>query len=238
MNKRFLPVLILVLFCFPVFSDPEYYEVTSEGRGADIDSAVRAAQKNAIEKALGVYIRSETKIKNYVSENDEVLSNSQGYIRSYDIIESVEDGDGMWTVKISASVPNFDYIFSEKAKRSAIFSGIVPGVGQMYKGRSIRGSIFLAAEAGLIAGILISDRNMSDAISDRDDPENLLVWDFYNDKVSKWKNYRTVYYLAAAAVHLYNIYDSYTVTPLLNRIETAAVIGKDKIGLNIVYKFQ
>ncbi len=238
MNIRFILLLIFALFCFPVFADPEYYEVTSQGTGADLDAAVKSAQKNAIEQAIGVYIRSESQVKNYMSENDEVISSSQGYIRTYEVIESNEGENGMWTVKISASVPNFDFIFSEKAKRSAIFSSILPGVGQMYKGRSVRGSVFLAAEVGLIAGIFISDRNMSDAIDDRDDPENLLVWDFYNDKVSKWKNYRTVYYLATAAVHLYNVYDAYTVTPLLNRIETAAIVTKDKVGISLIYKFQ
>ncbi|MDD4204845.1 MAG: hypothetical protein PHH55_02090 [Candidatus Delongbacteria bacterium] len=237
MNIRMYVFLTAIFFLSNVFPAAESYNVTAEGRGTDMESALKAAQKNAVEKAIGVYIKSESKMKNYMSENDEVISSSQGFISSYDIIDSEKDEDGMWTVTISAVVPDFEYIFKEKAKKAALYSGLIPGAGQIYKGRSLRGSLFLGAEAGLIAGIFIADGNMSDAIDDRDDPENLLVWDFYNDKVSKWKNIRTTYYIAAAVVHLYNIYDAYSVTPLLKNLEASAVIGKDKLGLSLVYKF-
>ncbi|MBN2857790.1 MAG: hypothetical protein JXN63_05250 [Candidatus Delongbacteria bacterium] len=237
MNIRLFVFLIAFVFIPQVFSVSEIYEVTAEGRGTDMDSALKAAQKNAVEKAVGVYIKSESKVKNYISENDEVMSKSEGFINSYEVIDSKQEEDGMWIVTITASVPNFEYIFKDKAKKATIYSAIVPGVGQIYKGRPLRGSIFLGAEAGLIAGIFIADRNMSDAIGDRDDPNNLLVWDFYNDKVSKWKNIRTTYYIAAALVHIYNIYDAYSVTPMLKGLETSAMIGEDRIGLNLVYRF-
>lgn len=237
MNMRLFVFLIIFVYIPAIFSVTDNYNVTAEGRGTDMESALKAAQKNAVEKAVGVYIKSESKVKNYISENDEVMSSSEGFINSYEVVDSRQDEDGMWIVTITASVPNFDHIFKEKAKKATIYSALVPGVGQIYKGRSLRGSIFLGAEAGLIAGIFIADRNMSDAIGDRDDPQNLLVWDFYNDKVSKWKNIRTTYYIAAALVHIYNVYDAYSVTPLLRGFEPSAMIGKDRIGLNLVYRF-
>jgi hypothetical protein len=238
MNKRFLYFLIIAMFLPVLFADLENYEVTAEGRGTDMETAVRAAQKNAVEKALGVYIRSESKVKNYMSENDEVISKSSGFVKSYEVLDSKQDEDGMWSVRISALVPNFEFIFKEKAKKAALYSALLPGVGQIYKERPVRGSIFLGAEAVLIAGILIADKNMSDAIDDRGDPDNLLVWDFYDDKVSKWKNIRTSYYIVLAAVHIYNVYDAYSVTPLLKGLETTAVIDNDRIGLNFSYRFR
>lgn len=237
MNIRLFVFLAAFLFIQGAFSAADTYDVTAEGRGTDMESALKAAQKNAVEKAVGVYIKSESKVKNYISENDEVMSSSEGFIRSYEVVDSKQEEDGIWIVTITASVPNFEYIFKEKAKKATIFSALAPGVGQIYKGRPVRGSIFLGAEAGLIAGIFIADRNMSDAIDDRDDPQNLLVWDFYNDKVSKWKNIRTTYYIAAALVHIYNVYDAYSVTPMLKGFEPSAMIGEDRIGLNLVYRF-
>jgi hypothetical protein len=238
MNIRLLFFLIISIITQVSIAEAESYKVTAEGRGTDMDSAVRAAQKNAVEKAIGVYIKSESKVKNYMSENDEIISKSSGYLKSYEVLESFQDQDGLWTVKISAVVPDFDYIFKEKAKKAALYSGLLPGTGQIYKGRPVRGSLFLGAEALLITGILIADKNMSDAIDDRNDPANLLVWDFYDDKVSKWKNIRTSYYVVLAAVHIYNIYDAYSVTPLLKGLETAAVIENGRFGLNFTYSFR
>ncbi|MEO0224689.1 MAG: hypothetical protein ABIL76_06330, partial [candidate division WOR-3 bacterium] len=47
------------------------------------DRAISDALRNAIEQALGTYIESQTIIDNYQLIEDNILSKSKGYVKSY-----------------------------------------------------------------------------------------------------------------------------------------------------------
>lgn len=128
-------------------------------------------------------------------------------------------------------------LIKENAVKALTFSTIIPGLGQMSKGHSLRGSLFFAAEAGLIAGALIANGNISNASSDRDNPENISNWDFYNDRANKWKNIRLGFFIGATAIHLYNMYDAYAVSPVVKNLSTAVLLDKDKMGISLAYQF-
>ena len=54
--------------------------------------AAKAAQRDAVEQASGVFITSETEMRNFDLISDEVLSRSKGFIRSYKVLKEERDG--------------------------------------------------------------------------------------------------------------------------------------------------
>lgn len=69
------------------------------------DRAISDALRNAVEQALGTYIESQTIIDNYQLIEDNILSKSKGYVKSYKIISEKQD-EGLYRVKIMAIVDN------------------------------------------------------------------------------------------------------------------------------------
>ncbi len=55
--------------------------------------AIDEAQRNAVEKVVGVMISSATEIENYQTKLDLILSESKGYLNSYDIVSEEREGN-------------------------------------------------------------------------------------------------------------------------------------------------
>ena len=105
--------LAVVLHSAPAFaqqlSGPEAVQVQGEGVVGFTDparsrtDAIEAAQRDAVEKAVGVMIESETTMKNYALVKDEVLSRSKGFIRTYSVVREGRDRE-LYKVLIDAVV--------------------------------------------------------------------------------------------------------------------------------------
>jgi hypothetical protein len=67
------------------------------------DEALEAAQRDAVEQASGIIIQSESQLRNFDLVSDEVLSQSKGFIRTYEITRQGQDGP-MYNVFIRATV--------------------------------------------------------------------------------------------------------------------------------------
>ena len=65
--------------------------------------AVEAAQRDAVEKAVGVMIESETAMQNFNLVKDEILSRSKGFIRTYNVVQEGRDRE-LYKVIIDAIV--------------------------------------------------------------------------------------------------------------------------------------
>lgn len=76
--------------------------VIATGVGTDRDQAVEDGLRNAVEQAIGVYLKSTTIVENY-ELIDKILTHSRGYVKDYDIIsERVESP--LYRVTLSAVV--------------------------------------------------------------------------------------------------------------------------------------
>lgn len=88
---------------------PEAVQVRGEGVVGFTDparsrgDAIEAAQRDAVEKAVGVMIESETTMQNYALVKDEVLSRSKGFIRTYSVVREGRDRE-LYKVVIDAVV--------------------------------------------------------------------------------------------------------------------------------------
>ena len=110
-----LPGLLGFNYCqlsyFQALQAREIFETEAEGfstiQDGDIararNMALEDALRNAVEKAVGVHLDSETKTRNYELIEDNIYMKSQGYVSGYDKIESKMEGD-QFRVKVRAEV--------------------------------------------------------------------------------------------------------------------------------------
>jgi hypothetical protein len=85
--------------------DDEYYQVEAEGQGESHDSALKAAMRAAIEKAVGIYVQSETEVQNWQLKKDQIISHTEAFITAYEILDKYRAGN-QWNIKIKATVSN------------------------------------------------------------------------------------------------------------------------------------
>jgi len=65
--------------------------------------AIDEAQRSAVERVVGVMVSSSTEVENYQVKLDSILSESQGFINTYKIIQEEREGD-QYRVTIEADV--------------------------------------------------------------------------------------------------------------------------------------
>jgi hypothetical protein len=78
-------------------------KVTVEGWGETIESAKIDASKAAVDLVVGMYTASESLVRNGELINDEVLTYSNGYIVSFETVNSRKE-DGFWIVNAEVEV--------------------------------------------------------------------------------------------------------------------------------------
>ena len=85
--------------------DAGLYQVEATGQAANHDAALKAAMRAAIEKAIGVYVQSETEMRNWQLKKDRVYSHTEAFITAYDILDKYRQGAD-WVITIKATVSN------------------------------------------------------------------------------------------------------------------------------------
>lgn len=78
-------------------------KVVARGVGRDKETALKDAYRDAVERAVGLYVDAETMAKNDEIVKDQVLTQSNAYITHYDEIEA-KRVDGLMQVRIVATV--------------------------------------------------------------------------------------------------------------------------------------
>lgn len=101
MKHLTLCVATVLLLCV---SGVSAKSVVAEGRGGTETAAIADAQRNAIQKTVGVYIASETLTKNFMMAKDLIFSKAEGFVKTYKKLSSSKEADGGYLVKIEAEV--------------------------------------------------------------------------------------------------------------------------------------
>lgn len=100
--KSFISALILftATLCFSA----EYSSVKGIGEGDTEESALTAAKKNALENSVGVFLSSKAVMENYMTISDNIISKSNGFIKTYEVTGKSAPSEGIVRIEISASV--------------------------------------------------------------------------------------------------------------------------------------
>lgn len=102
-------VYCLSLFCLSAFAQNQTVEADGVARILDNntamarDNAIVDAQRKAVEQAVGVLMSSESVVQNYEIVSDRILTQSAGYITSYDVLDEQHDSKE-YRVKIRAAI--------------------------------------------------------------------------------------------------------------------------------------
>lgn len=67
-------------------------------------AAKKSALRQAVEEALGVLISARTRVANFAVIDDDILSVTKGYVRSYEVLSRGTKGNGVYEVAIEATV--------------------------------------------------------------------------------------------------------------------------------------
>lgn len=106
MKSRLLVLVMLLLAMLPVAAEELAVTVDGEAAGSGIsgkEKAVENALRAALEKGYGVYIDAVTLAENAALISDEIVAETKGFIRSYDVLDSREE-EGLCRVKVRAVI--------------------------------------------------------------------------------------------------------------------------------------
>ena len=98
-----MKIFLTALIFFLTISTVEAGMIETIGRGIDQPSAIRAALRQAIEHEIGLFVDSRSRIQNHQLINEEITTNSAGFIEGYEII-SERQVNGVFEVKVKANV--------------------------------------------------------------------------------------------------------------------------------------
>lgn len=95
----------------PAFGQEESRTVSAEGvaviqgdaRDIARDAAIQDAQQRAVEQAIGILIDSQTQVENFQVISDNILSQTKGYIKRYNVTGEFPEGN-LLRVTITAEV--------------------------------------------------------------------------------------------------------------------------------------
>ena len=95
-------IAVIAGVCFFSLSTVMAQEVTVTGMGTDRDGALRDASRRAVEQVVGTFISSQTLMKDFAIELDEVYKNSQGFVKHVTVLNESRLDDA--TYKVTAKV--------------------------------------------------------------------------------------------------------------------------------------
>lgn len=102
--KRMIAVVAAMAMLVAFADDVEVVKVKGRGVGADKTEALKDAYRDAVERAVGLYVDAEQMVKNEELVTDQILTQSNAYIEKYDIAKESKSGDGQVSVTILADV--------------------------------------------------------------------------------------------------------------------------------------
>ena len=105
MKKIILGFLANILILFNVLAgEIETKKVISTGVGITESEALKDATRNAVQQVVGVYILTDTYSKNSQIIKDDILVNSNGYVKTFKLISQSKDTSGLFRIEAEIEV--------------------------------------------------------------------------------------------------------------------------------------
>ena len=102
--RRFLLVAFSLLVMSGFCDETETIKVRGKGTGVDKMEALKDAYRDAVERAVGLYVDAEQMVANEDLVKDKILTQSNAYIEKYTIVKESKSVDGLIAVTILADV--------------------------------------------------------------------------------------------------------------------------------------
>lgn len=244
-----------------------FIEVISYGNSVESARMVakqQLAQNEQLRRAVTVSVNSgnlqkiDQKIENgnlveTIHNNitiDTNIAGQQYRLQAYPVDEYVERVGGQFKLYTLYMVGVSNRVVFDRTYKSNSYGAtpavmsIVPGLGQIYKGSTVKGICMLAGVAACGIGVLVCENQRSDYKNKMKEQPQFAK--DYNTKANNWETARNVCIGAAAAVWLYNIIDAavakgsrrIVVKPASgNYLSIHPVATPDAVGVSLAYNF-
>lgn len=228
-----------------------YIFMNSQGSGKTLEEARQMALINLtskLEHERGLVVSSHVKVEKKSERNSAPRKNSEFTLEASEkgkqinlvcrvVDEYWEHQHGMYvvselfTVNDTSRPGQGSYRDNIKLTTSygaaPVFYSLIPGVGQFYKGSSLKGGLILGGTAVGAAAIIMTENQR--AIYARKMKEHPQHIDFYRNKKANWELGRNIAIGATAALYVYNLIDA-AVAPGRRRV----VVNKRNYDYSIV----
>lgn len=234
-----------VTSALPTPKSTGYIFISSQGSGKTLEEARQMALVNLtskLEHERGIVVSSHVKVEKKSERNAAPRKNSEFTLEASEkgkqinlvcrvVDEYWERNHGsylvteLFTVNDTSRPGQGSYNDNIKLTTSygaaPVFYSLIPGVGQLYKGSTTKGSIILGSAVVVGAGIITAESLRASYIKKmKEYPKH---HDFYNNKATTWKNVRNVAIGVGAGLYVYNLIDA-AVAPGRRRV----VVSKGK----------
>ena len=102
--KKFVVAASLLAAICTFADSAEIVNVEGRGVGANKAEALKDAYRDAVERAVGMYVDAEQKMKNEELVEDKILTQSNAYIEKYDVLKEKTKPNGLVEIMINAEV--------------------------------------------------------------------------------------------------------------------------------------
>ena len=99
-----LAVAISTVAMFAIAQDAEIVKVKGRGVGTDKTEALKDAYRDAVERAVGLYVDAEQMVNNEELVTDQILTQSNAYIEKYEVAKESKKSNGLVEIQILAEV--------------------------------------------------------------------------------------------------------------------------------------
>jgi len=96
--------LFFALLLLPVLAMAQDIQVRAKGAGPTKEAASRSARRAAIEQGIGQVITSTSVMENFMLKKDEVITRTEGFVKSFTVLSETQGPDGAWETEIQAVV--------------------------------------------------------------------------------------------------------------------------------------
>ena len=230
-----------------------YTFISAYGEGASLDAARQKALGNLttrLEVERGIKVNSVLNSKmterfssvqrdNYYSETSELDMVVEEKGKHLNIVcrvidEYWESSDSEYKIHILYTVADkniyggsYDDEITVTAKYGAAgLLSVIPGVGQFYKGASIKGASIVAGEAIAVAGILLCENTRASYYKKMmEQPKYAAI---YNSRMDSWETARNLCIGAAGVIYVVNLIDA-----LATKGAKRVVVRNNNINLSL-----
>ena len=168
----------------------------------------------ATNSSVTIYNSESSSGSNKESLSEKVVQSSMAQIKAMQPLFKTDGSDGQ-------NVFAYYLVISKTAAKNGVAGllSIIPGMGQFYKGSTVKGSIFLGLSAAAVAGIIVCESTRSSYTNKA--IEQPKYKKEYTTKADNWGTARNICIGVGGAIWVWNIIDALTAKSAKRKIVTS-----------------
>lgn len=157
----------------------------------------------AINRSVSTYDSKSLGKESKEELSDKIVQSSLAQVKAMQPLFKVQGDSGQ-------TVFAYYLVISQTAAKNGVAGilSILPGMGQYYKGSTVKGTIFFGLTAAAVAGVIVSESTRSSYVNKA--IEQPRYKKDYSTKADNWETIRNICIGAGGAIWLWNIIDAFT----------------------------